>query len=95
MSSDDWNVFREMRSEKQRKRNTKANAFNEAGWSYFVRHSHYYMQLPEGRVDHWPSSNKWLYKGKYYRGSAPREFLEMIERQRQENIRNEQQKSVP
>lgn len=94
MSDDEWDIFREMRSEKQRKRNTRANAFDEAGWSWFVRHSHYYMMLPGGRVDHWPSSNKWLYQGKYYRGSAPKTFLDAVEAQRQENIRNGQ-KPVP
>ena len=94
MADDDWEVFREMRTEKQRKRNTRALAFDEAGWNYFVRHSHYYMQLPGGRVDHWPSSNKWLYQGKYYRGSAPKAFLGMIETQRQENIRNGKQEPV-
>lgn len=84
---DDWDVYRDMRIDKQVKRGTRLNAFDSAGWSAFAS-THFYMQLPGGRVDHWPSSNKWLYQGKYYRGSAPKQFLDMIEAQRQENICN-------
>ena len=83
MSSDDFEVFKELRAEKQAKRNARALAADTAGWSRFSL-SHYYLQLDNDRIDWWPSANKWALhqKGKptkYYRGGLPKDLRLRIE----------------
>jgi len=40
---------------------------------------HFYREVDGHRLEWWPSSNKWLYKGKYYRGGLPKAIKDKIQ----------------
>lgn len=77
MSADDWDVFRDMRAEKQAKRGARLAAADTTGWSRFCV-THFYRDVDGHRLEWWPSGNKWLYKGKYYRGGLPKWIKDKI-----------------
>lgn len=77
MSREDYEVFNEMRRQKQERRNKRLANTSDFGWS---KHSetHWYRMLDGEKLHWWPSANKWLYRGKYYRGGLPRAIRERL-----------------
>lgn len=77
MSREDWEVFDDIREERRQKRATNLAKADTAGWSQFTQY-HFWRMVDGHRLDWWPSSNKWLYKGKYYRGGLPKAIKDRI-----------------
>lgn len=76
MSAEDFEVFKDIRAERQAKRSARLASANTTGWSQFSPH-HFYRDAGGHRLEWWPSSNKWLYKGRYYRGGLPNWIKEL------------------
>jgi hypothetical protein len=77
MSAEDFAVFKELEKQRKDRRAKRLSAADDFGWS---KHSdtHWYRFLNGEKLHWWPSANKWLYRGKYYRGGLPNELKELI-----------------
>ena len=80
MSSEDYEIFDQMRRERQKRRNKRLEASSDFGWQKHTD-THWYRFIDEEKLHWWPSANKWLFKGKYYRGALPKFLLERIDEQ--------------
>lgn len=79
MSDDDiYAHFDQVRSERAQRRRTRLERTDDFGWSKH-QEAHWYRIIDGQKLHYWPSSNKWLYLGKYYRGGLPRELKLKIE----------------
>lgn len=78
MSREDFEVFDEIREQRRQRRAKRLNAADDFGWS---KHSdtHWYRMIDGEKLHWWPSANKWLYRGRYYRGGLSRELGEKID----------------
>ncbi len=78
MSREDYEIFNDIRREKQERRAKSLAKADDFGWS---KHSdtHWYRMIDGEKLHYWPSANKWLYKGCYYRGGLPRELGKKID----------------
>lgn len=85
MSDDDWDYFRDVRLERLAKRRLRLASVDDFGWGKYTEH-HWHRIIDGDKLDYWPSSNKWLYRGKYYRGGLPKVLIQAVaadnERQR-------------
>lgn len=77
MSAEDFEPFKEIRAERQAKRRARLAHTDTSGWGSFTEY-HFYRYVAGGRVDWWPSSNKWQFQGKYFRGALPQRILDLI-----------------
>lgn len=77
MSREDYEIFDELRKQKQERRAKRLANTSDFGWS---KHSdtHWYRFIDGEKLHFWPSANKWLFKGKYYRGGLPKDLLDKI-----------------
>jgi len=83
LSDDIYEVFDEIKKHRQERRNKRLAQADDFGWS---KHSdtHWYRMLTDSfgmkqKLRWWPSANKWLYKGQYYRGGLPKWLKELVE----------------
>ena len=83
MSAEDYAVFKERERHRKLRRAKRLAAQGDFGWS---KHSdtHWYRMLPDNfgmteKLHWWPLANKWLFKGKYYRGGLPKWIQEKVE----------------
>jgi len=77
MSREDFEIFKDREAErKERRRQRLANAETD-GWNRYAD-THFWLQLPGGKIDWWPSANKWCYQKKYYRGGLPQRIRDLI-----------------
>lgn len=83
MSREDYAPFKERERKRRERRAKRINSADDFGWS---KHSdtHWYRMLVDSfgmshKLHYWPSANKWLYKGQYYRGGLPKWIGEMVE----------------
>lgn len=84
-AEDDWEVFREMRREKQERRYKSLERFEAEGAGQKITQltglnvakkseTHYHVLMPDGSiVNYWPSSNKWQWskENRVHHGSYP------------------------
>lgn len=77
MSREDYEVFNEIRKQRQERRAKRLMSASDEGWSKHTD-THWYRMVDGEKLHYWPSANKWLYKGKYYRGALPKEILNKI-----------------
>lgn len=82
MSREDFQVFVDIKRAKQERRAKRLAATDDFGWS---KHSdtHWYRMITRDtgmkeKLHYWPSANKWLYMGRYYRGAIPAWLKELI-----------------
>lgn len=77
MSAEDFAFFKEREEQRKERRNRRLSAADATGWS---KHSdtHWWRMVDGEKMHWWPSANKWLYRGKYYRGALPKDLLEKI-----------------
>ena len=78
MSAEDFEVFKDMRRARQVKRDKQLAAADDTGWSKHTVH-HWYRMVGGRKLEFWPSSNKYRYLNKMYRGALPRFIKEMME----------------
>lgn len=71
MSREDYEVFDEIRKERQERRARRLASADDTGWSKHTD-THWYRFVDGEKLHYWPSANKWLYRGKYYRGGLPK-----------------------
>jgi hypothetical protein len=78
MGSEDYAIFVERRREKKERRARRLANTSDFGWE---KHSetHWYRFIDGEKLHWWPSANKWLYKGKFYRGALPKSILERVD----------------
>lgn len=88
MSAEDWEVFKSIKEERQKKRGTRRDEWQKlwetgqlVGWT---RHSetHYSYTLLGKRLDYWPGPMKWQYEGKIHHG-AVLDYVSRRERKKQ------------
>lgn len=77
MSREDYEVFREIEKQRKARRAKRLANTSDEGWSKHTD-THWYRMVDGEKLHYWPSANKWLYKGKYYRGGLPKELLKKI-----------------
>ena len=79
MSAEDYEVFKEIERERKLRRARRLMAQDSYGWG---KHSdtHWYRFIEGEKLHWWPSANKWLYKGQYYRGGLPKRLKELIDK---------------
>lgn len=84
MDDDDdiYEVFDDIKKDRQKKRNDRLASISDVGWSKHTEH-HWYMMLVDSfgmkhKLDYWPSSNKWCYMKRYYRGGLPKWIQEKV-----------------
>lgn len=70
--------FDQVRKDRANRRAMRLERTDDFGWSKH-QDTHWYRMIDDEKLHYWPSSNKWLYKGKYYRGGLPRELKLKIE----------------
>lgn len=90
---DNWyDVYRDLRDEQRKKRASSLKKADDTGWT---KHTEYHwfrmMQDPRDtdpanqsvlyKMEYWPSSNKWYFRGQYYRGALPKALLAEIAKQ--------------
>lgn len=78
MSREDYEVFDEIRKNRQDRRNKRLASTSDFGWSKHTD-THWYRYIKGEKLHYWPSANKWLYNGVYYRGALPNTLLQEIE----------------
>ena len=70
--SDMGDMYREMREEKQKRHHENwmrdSDLMKDDKWTEHTVH-HYSKDLSGGRLQYWPSSNKWHFRGKVHHGS--------------------------
>lgn len=74
-------IARDLRDEKQRRRAANLAAADPAGWNKYTEH-HWWRKVDGYKMDYWPSANKWLYKGIYYRGGLPQKLRDLFDERR-------------
>lgn len=77
MSREDFEYFKDRERERQERRNKRLSRADDFGWS---KHSdtHWYRMIEGEKLHWWPSANKWLYRGRYYRGALPKELGDKV-----------------
>lgn len=95
MGREDYAVFDELRKQKQKRRARRLAATDDYGWTKHTE-THWSRMLTNShgmrdKLDYWPSSNKWLFKGKYYRGGLPKWIAEKVEEENKQLRWKEQQ----
>lgn len=80
MSREDYEVFREIEKQRKNRRAKRLANTSDAGWSKHTE-THWYRFIDGEKLHYWPSANKWLYKGRYYRGALPKDILKLVESQ--------------
>lgn len=78
MSREDYEIFKDRERHRRERRARRLNNTSDFGWSKHTD-THWYRMIGQEKMHWWPSSNKWLYKGRYYRGALPKELLDLIE----------------
>lgn len=83
MSDEIYEVFDEIKKHHQERHNKRLAAADDFGWSKHAD-THWYRMLVDDfgvsqKLHWWPSANKWLYKGQYYRGGLPKWLKEKID----------------
>ena len=78
MSREDFEIFKEREADRKKRRQERLAKADTDGWNMYCS-THYWLQLPAGKIDWWPSANKWCYQKKYYRGGLPRWIHDLIE----------------
>ena len=75
MSREDYEVFDELRKQRQKRRAKRLSSADDTGWN---KHSdtHWWRMVDGVKLHWWPSANKWLYNGVYYRGGLPKFIAE-------------------
>jgi hypothetical protein len=68
MSREDWEIFDDLREERKAKRRERLETADDDGWSKHTEH-HWYRTVDGHKLDYWPSSNKYQYKNRMYRGA--------------------------
>ncbi len=70
MSREDFEIFDLIREERKLKRANNLAQADSSGW--FKHTPYHWSQILDGKkLDYWPSSNKWQYNKKMYRGGLP------------------------
>lgn len=77
MSREDYEVFDIIREERRERRNKRLAAADDTGWSKHTD-THWYRMVDGEKLHYWPSANKWLYRGKYYRGGLPKSIRDKL-----------------
>ena len=77
MSREDYEVFREIEKQRKDRRAKRLANTPDEGWSKHTE-THWYRFIDGEKLHYWPSANKWLFKGKYYRGALPEAILDKI-----------------
>lgn len=80
MGREDYEVFDQLKKQRQERRNKRLASTDDTGWSKHAE-THWYRHIDGEKLHYWPSANKWLYKGKYYRGGLPNDLKKKIEEQ--------------
>lgn len=88
MSREDYEIFDEIKKQKQERRAKRLASTSDLGWSKHTE-THWYRFIDGEKLHFWPSANKWLFKGKYYRGGLPRDLLAKIAASNKEQINGE------
>lgn len=78
MSREDYEVFDILRKQKQERRNKRLARTDDFGWSKH-NSTHWWRMVDGVKLHYWPSANKWLYGGVYYRGALPKHILSAVE----------------
>lgn len=84
MSSEDYAIFKEREQKRKEWRAKRINQTDDFGWSKHTD-THWYRMLVDSfgmshKLHYWPSANKWLFKGQYYRGGLPKWIGEMVDK---------------
>lgn len=77
MSREDWEIYDFLREERKEKRRERLASADDTGWSKHTEH-HWFRTIGGHKLDYWPSSNKYQYKKRMYRGAMPKFISEMI-----------------
>lgn len=83
MSAEDFAFFKEREQLRKERRARRLTTTDDFGWSKHTD-THWYRTLTDNfglshKLHYWPSANKWLFRGKYYRGGLPKFLLEQVE----------------
>lgn len=78
----DYEVFDHLRKQKIARRAKRLDKTSDFGWSKHTDH-HWYRFIDGEKLHYWPAANKWLFKGKYYRGALPQVLLTRVEQDNQ------------
>lgn len=78
MSAEDYDVFKEREEQRRQRRSKRLANTDDFGWS---KHSetHWYRTILGEKLHYWPSANKWLHRGRYYRGGLPQVLKDAVE----------------
>lgn len=77
MSREDFEIFDIRRQKKRERRDRRLSNTSDIGWSKHTD-THWYRMVDGEKMHYWPSGNKWLYRGVYYRGALPKKLLDMV-----------------
>jgi hypothetical protein len=78
MSREDYEVFDEIKKQRQERRAKRLANTDAYGWEKHTE-THWYRMVDGEKLHWWPSANKWLYRGKYYRGALPKAIIERVD----------------
>jgi len=78
MSDDIYEVFDEIKKHRKERRAKRLARTDDFGWSKHTD-THWYRMIDGEKLHYWPSANKWLFRGQYYRGGLPRFLGEKID----------------
>jgi hypothetical protein len=88
MSAEDFAIFKEREEHRKKRRAERLAKTDDFGWSKHTD-THWYRMIHNDKLHYWPSANKWLWRGKYYRGGLPKFLKDLVdadnERIRKEN----------
>lgn len=79
MSAEDFAVFKEREAHRKQRRALRLAKADNFGWSKH-NDTHWYRVIEGEKLHWWPSANKWLYKGQYYRGGLPKLIKDLIDK---------------
>lgn len=77
MSREDFQMFKDREDARKQRRAKRLLNTSDVGWSKHTD-THWYRFVDGEKLHYWPSANKWLFKGKYYRGGLPKEISDKI-----------------
>lgn len=70
MGREDYEIFDAIKEQRRERRSKRLKSTDDFGWSKHTD-THWYRMIDGEKLHYWPSANKWLYMGRYYRGGLP------------------------
>lgn len=76
-------IFNAMKDEDKERRHERKEKANSMDFSDFIKHTdwHWSRMVQAGRIDYWPTKNKWRMNGKNYFGT-PQDLKNFVEKRR-------------